>query len=49
MQVYVFTVVVMGDDVQDAAEEVREHVIDFVNNDPDIDVHVTESVRATGD
>lgn len=43
-QTYVFTVVVQGDDVQDAAEQLREDVIDAIPQG--VEAHVTESVRA---
>lgn len=45
-QTYVFTVAVTGQDVQAAAELLREIVIDAVAV-PRVDVHVTPSVRVT--
>lgn len=52
MQTYIFTVAVNGDDVQDAAEQFREAVIEAWNGAQagtwgEADVHVTESVRVS--
>lgn len=53
MQTYIFTVAVMGEDVQDAADALRERTIEAWNSQDATDVperatcHVTEAVRIT--
>ena len=50
-QTYIFTVVVQGDDVQDAAEAMHELVMDALlaerSHRPGAKVHLTESVRVS--
>ena len=51
MQTYIFTVAVTGEDVQDAADALREGVIDVsraqLDGDESVGVHVTESTRVS--
>lgn len=50
MQTYIFTVVVTGEDVQDAAAALREATIDMSRAQLDgseVNAHVTESVRVS--
>ena len=50
-QTYIFTVAVTGEDVQDAAEALREGAIDMsraqLDGDASVTCHVTESVRVS--
>jgi hypothetical protein len=52
MQTYIFTVVVQGEDVQDAAATMQERTIEAWNSQDATDTvgvtcHVTESVRVS--
>ena len=48
MQTYIFTVAVSGENVQDAADELRDHIIEGLPADKGVDFHVTESIRVIG-